>query len=111
MTNSFISDFDAMAHAVFLAAGMADYAIYTPAEGDQPSVMCRVLVDRAVAANGFATEVLSPAVTIRVLLADIGALPRTGAIFQIGDERFVVDREPDLDEGLIACLVSREVRP
>lgn len=109
MTNSFNARFDALQHQRFAAAGVADYAIYTPAEGDQPSTMCRVMVDRAMDAHGFSTEMLSPVVTIRVLLADIGTAPRTGARFAIGEERYVVDREPDLDESLATCIVTREM--
>lgn len=111
MTNSFITEFDALAHAAFADAGLADVALYTSAQSSAPSVQCRVLVDRSLQTLGFESAAVTRSTVIRAWLADIGCAPTSGAIFAIGNERFVVDRVDTIDEGIATCLATREVAP
>lgn len=110
MTNSFLAEFDAPAHAAFADAGIADTVQYTPADRTRASRPARVFVDRASTSQGFGAQVDAPSITVRVLLADTdGTAPGVGAVFDLGDVRHVVDRVLDQDESTATCIVSREI--
>ena len=107
MTNSFFADFDALAHATFIEAGMAENGMYR-APGSNTDVPCRCYVNRDMQSMGLDGQVFGPRTIVQILRADIPA-PRTGATVTIGSEVFTLDA-PDLsrqnDEGLWSFEVT-----
>ena len=107
MTNSFFTDFDALAHAVFVDAGLAENGLYR-APGSNTDVPCRCYLQRDLQSIGLDGQVFGPRTVLQILRADVPA-PRTGATVTIDAEVFTLD-SPDLsrqnDEGLSSFEVT-----
>jgi hypothetical protein len=108
VTNRALASLDADLHAAFRDAGLADVALYTPAEASAATVVCRVYVDDDLTTAGFVAEVSSASVLIRALRADLPSLPTAGAVFAIGNDRYVVDRIVAQDSSAVTCLAAPE---
>ena len=108
MTNAFVAEFDALAHAVFVDAGLAENGLYH-APGSNTDVPCRCYVHRDLQSMGLDGQVFGPRTIVQILRADISA-PRTGATVTIGVEVFTLDR-PDLSRQNDEGLSSFEVTP
>lgn len=111
MSNSFFSDFDAIASEAFASEGMADAAQYRPTP-TAAAVPCTVLIDRTVTEIDSAGNVVVAADLVRVTAfrADIGTQPLRGARFEIDAEIFTVVSVPARDESRWVCNCEPQQR-
>lgn len=110
MSNSILTSMDADMVAAFLAAGMADSATLTPADGGTP-IACTVMVDRNIEFFGGQTQMASRSVTITAQVAEVGT-PARGSLWTVGADTWRTDDALDgTDESLVVCLVTKVVLP
>lgn len=106
MTNAFAAQFEAIAHAKFQAAGVADLAVYAAPDSD-PISNVRVYVDRGVQTYGVDLSVVVPQTQISILRADVN-MPVRSATLTIGAEVFTLDQAVNTeDEGRTTWVVTQ----
>lgn len=107
MSNAFLSEFDALARAAFVDAGMADRAEYRASPTATPVVDCVVLVDRGMQDVGDQARAKNPLITITAFRDQIGGVPAVNAAsFAVGAESFlVVGIADNSDESRHVCVV------
>lgn len=104
MSNAFVAQFDQDAHAAFVAAGIADVAVYATPAGAAGGWR-RVLVDDARQMFGADGYVTAPRTTVGVLLAN-GAV-EAGGTLTVDGATFTLQRidESDRADGSIQWWV------
>lgn len=107
MTNAGFARFDARIFGRLLARGLADSAVYY-ANGDGIGVPCKVVINRSAQYQNQDTGIVSNAITIAALRADIGSEdPSSRSIFMVDLETFVVDRvDESSDDGRVVVIVT-----
>jgi hypothetical protein len=91
----------------FMDAGLADAAVYLPAEGGD-AVNCRVMIDKSVQAFGFESRTAARMTTLHALVSEVGT-PRRRAVFVVGADRYSVDATLDADESIVTLAVAQEL--
>lgn len=115
---AFLADFDAMAHASFAAAGMADTGLYTapgmlpPAEegGEptpHPAVGCDVYVDRNTQALGETQQFKAGRVEVAFVLGSMPVAPARGGQIVVDGDSYILADELSNDGSLGRWLVRR----
>lgn len=69
-------------------------------------IPCRVIINRSVIMQpqGMEAQVYERGITIEVIVADVGAVPRRGEQFIVGAETFTV-QALDSNDGIVATMV------
>lgn len=105
MSNDFLAEFDALAHAAFADAGMADAAVLRQHAGSVPvDTACSVYIDREPATGDMGgTEFYTDRVAVRVLRAGLTGKPVRGDTFTVTNadasvEVFTIDQPLRSDE-------------
>jgi hypothetical protein len=102
---AFLRDFDNAAFATFLAAGLADVATYTTADG-LTTTACDVLVDRNVRDFGEDASPVAAAYTL-VTFQRAQVTPARGGTVVVEGESFTLDAEVRSDESITRWVVTR----
>lgn len=101
---AFLADFDANAHAAFMASGLADTGEYT-APGSATAVSVRVMVDRAKQQVGEFGTVNANRVEVSYLLADV--VPAVGGKLVVDGDSYINQSEIDSDGSMSRWMVRR----
>ena len=112
MSNAFLADFDDVAHALLLDAGIADFALLrTPsgaASGPEAGVRC--WVTRGVQIISDEGSVTSNQTTVDLLRADLpaGGVSKGWGLL-LSDGEYLIDSQPQAaDESMIRFLLRRK---
>lgn len=103
MSNSFLAEFDEIAHGAFADVGQADAGLYTlaPAAG----IACRVFIDRAPVIQGEVADTYASVPEASIMLADIPN-PEQGAILTVGTESWQLESEVRRDESIARFVLG-----
>ena len=98
MSNAFLQDFDAIAHAAFASVGLAEAsATYAPRSGSPRAVDC--YVDRSVKSLiNRGLELRSGAALVTVIRTAGAAFPVERDVIEVGGDSFEIVSVVDYDE-------------